>query len=69
MNVGKIFIFRTDLDDFTAVSAQNYLKRLTGFGPRPAGSYANDVQAVEFLRYAPYVCSVSVVHFYMVCLL
>jgi len=41
---------RTDSDDFTAVSAQNYLKRLTGFGPRPAGSYANDVQAVEFLR-------------------
>ena len=51
MLVGQFFIFRTDPGDFTADSAQNYLKRLTGFGPRPAGSYANDVQAVEFLRY------------------
>ena len=36
---------------FNAQNAARDLRQLTGFGPRPAGSYANDVQAVTFLRY------------------
>jgi hypothetical protein len=36
-------------DQFVAGLAHRTLARLTSFGPRPVGSFANDVQAVRFL--------------------
>ena len=45
-----IYYINMKVDDFNAFNARSHLKKLTGFGPRPAGSYANDIQAVAFLR-------------------
>ena len=36
-------------DRFVAAAAKTHLDKLTNFGPRPAGSYENEVQAVRFL--------------------
>lgn len=36
-------------DKFVSAAAKKQLDRLTNFGPRPAGSYENEVQAVSFL--------------------
>jgi len=38
------------VDRFVASAAKKHVDRLTNFGPRPAGSYANEVQAVQFLK-------------------
>ncbi len=45
-----IFMF-AQAGAFNAINARTHLRKLTGFGPRPAGSYANDIQALAFLRF------------------
>ena len=39
----------SDGSEFVEETARRHLEAITSFGPRPAGSYANEVQAVNFI--------------------
>ena len=49
------------MDEFNAINARTHLRKLTGFGPRPAGSYANDIQALAFLRFVIFYAFLSLI--------
>jgi len=50
LNVCHTFHFENMTTEFVAGSARKYLEELTSLGPRPTGSQANEIDAVNVLK-------------------